>query len=81
MPKRKHHAIAVQMVEVIEELRQRVPRSGDPREDAEVVVMVLAEYFGGLQIYLPRGDKLRETLAAARAGETPNGPTIGDRSS
>ncbi len=55
-----------QIVDVLEAHYRQISRSTDPRGDAETVVAVLAEYFGGLQIYLPKGDNLRRALRDLR---------------
>ena len=69
-------ATLAEITEVLEAHFRENVLSDDPHADAEAVVAVIAEQFGGRAFYLPRGDSLRRAQrdhrirADRRAGST-----------
>ena len=67
-----------ELVDVLESYFRRTRCSTDSRSDAEAIIAVIAEHFGGRQIYLPRGDRLRRALRNVRIRAEFDGRNVPD---
>jgi Mor family transcriptional regulator len=72
-------SILVELTDVLESHFTHNSLSNDPHADAEAVIALLAEHFGGRALYLPRGDSLRRWQRDCRiAAERHAGVSIDD---
>ncbi|MEP7041873.1 MAG: Mor transcription activator family protein [Dokdonella sp.] len=71
--------LLVDMLRVVESQKRREGMQADAAAaDARTTVLALAEYFGGRQIYLPKGEKLRAALMHAEIYKRFNGRNTRD---